>query len=176
MILNCLTLPCQAAWRLIQDPTSLSARILKAVYFPEADLLSASLGSSPSQIWRAIVEGRDTLALGLIKRIGSGDNTNIWADNWLSRDFKLRPIYPRSDEPPVLVSELINASTGTWDRFKLEEHFIAMDQEVIMNIPLSTRVQEDFWSWHYENTGVFTVRSAYRMLVGIKNQRGDWIE
>jgi hypothetical protein len=51
---------------------------------------------------------------------------------------------------------------ATWDREKLMESFTPMD--VIMSIPLSTRRQEDFWAWHLEKRGVFSVRSAYKML------------
>jgi hypothetical protein len=40
-----------------------------------------------------------------------------------------------------------------------------MDREVIVNIPLSTRRQSDFWAWHYDKIDIFTVRSTYRMLV-----------
>lgn len=50
------------AWRILQQPNSLSARILKAVYYPDTSILNASLGSHPSQIWRAILDDRDILA------------------------------------------------------------------------------------------------------------------
>jgi len=43
--------------------------------------------------------------------------------------------------------------------------FNSLDWEFIENIPLSTTSQEDYWAWHYEKTGVFSVRSAYRLLV-----------
>ena len=43
-----------------------------------------------------------------------------------------------------------------------------MDIDVIANIPLSTDGTEDFWAWHYEQIGVFSVRSAYRMLIHIQ--------
>ena len=43
--------------------------------------------------------------------------------------------------------------------------FSSLDWEFIENIPLSTTSQEDYWAWHYEKTGVFSVRSAYRLLV-----------
>jgi hypothetical protein len=49
-----------------------------------------------------------------------------------------------------------------------------LDIEVIEAIPISTRVQTDFWAFHFESKGVFSVRSAYRMLVNIKKRRGDW--
>jgi hypothetical protein len=87
-----LALLARQAWRLLQDPTSLSARILKSVYYPEVDLLSAELGSHPSQVWRAILEGRETLQLGLIRRIGEGQTTDAWRHNWLPRDERLRPV------------------------------------------------------------------------------------
>lgn len=30
---------------------------------------------------------------------------------------------------------------------------------------------EDFWAWHYEKSGQFSVRSAYRMLIKTKQRR-----
>jgi hypothetical protein len=51
-----------------------------------------------------------------------------------------------------------------------------MDWEIIEGIPLSTMLQEDFWAWHYEKSGVFTVRSAYRMLVRTRVTNLAWEE
>jgi hypothetical protein len=68
-----LALLARQALRALQEPTTLSSRMLKAIYFPESELLNAKLGSHPSQVWRAIYEGRDALKLGLISRIGTGD-------------------------------------------------------------------------------------------------------
>nr|XP_040249320.1 uncharacterized protein LOC120966829 [Aegilops tauschii subsp. strangulata]XP_045086245.1 uncharacterized protein LOC123494445 [Aegilops tauschii subsp. strangulata] len=165
-----LALLARQAWRLLQEPNSLSARILKVVYYPTSSILEAEVGKNPSQVWHSIVEGRDTLKLGLVKRIGSGKDTHIWLDNWIPRDFKLQPVCPKSPNPPQKVSEIINPTTLTWDGAALEEHFYAMEKEAILNIPLSSRVREDFWSWHYERKGIFTVRSAYRLLSSTKQQ------
>jgi hypothetical protein len=71
---------------------------------------------------------------------------------------------------------LIDSSLDQWNEDMLEEHFIQMDKEAIIAIPLSTWRHEDVLSWHYESNGLFTVRSAYRLLVAIKKQRGDWID
>lgn len=73
---------------------------------------------------------------------------------------------------------------------RLEEVFIPVDIEAIHNISTSQVHQKNFWAWHYEKNGVFTVRSAYRTQVlwsllllllavaGLKEtkRREDWIE
>ena len=46
--------------------------------------------------------------------------------------------------------------------------FMPMDVQTIMGIPLCTRSIPDFWAWHYDRRGVFSVRSAYRMITAIK--------
>jgi hypothetical protein len=175
-----LALLAKQAWRLLQEPNSLSARILKAVYFPNGDFLEAELGSSPSRIWRSIMDGREVLKQGLIKRIGTGEETLIWDTNWLPRDGLLRPLSCMLDstvhEPPTLVSELIDDMSMTWDQELLGTVFLPMDAELIANIPLSTRRQSDFWAWHYERNGLFSVRSAYRMLINTSEQRSAWLE
>jgi hypothetical protein len=51
-----------------------------------------------------------------------------------------------------------------------------MDIEIIISIPLTTRRMEDFWAWQYEENGLLTIRSVYRMLVQTKKRREDWLE
>lgn len=137
-----LALLARQSWRVVQEPTSLRARVLKAVYFPDTEFLEAELGSSPSRVRRAVVDGRDVLKQGLIHRIGTGEATTIWDMNWLPRDHLLRPVASISDDnPPLVVSELIDESLKKWDLQLLQMHFIPMDQEVIVNITLSFRRQ-----------------------------------
>ena len=45
------------------------------------------------------------------------------------------------------------------------ESGLTTDGELIGNIPLSTIPQEDYWAWNYEKSRIFSVRSAYRLLV-----------
>lgn len=65
-----LALLARQVWRIIVEPNSLSARILKAIYYPNSDILDAPVGGNPSQVWRSLCEGRDILKQGLIRRIG----------------------------------------------------------------------------------------------------------
>jgi hypothetical protein len=171
-----LALLARQVWRILIEPTSLSARMLKAVYFPNTDILQANIGSNPSQIWRALCEGRDVLSMGLIRRIGDGRTTNVWNENWVPRNFNLRPVCAKTREPPQRVSEFMCATTRTWKEEVLNQHLIPMDVEAVKTIPISHTMQPDFWAWHYEKNGIFTVRSAYKMIVEIKQRRLDWLE
>ena len=110
-----LVLLARQAWRVLQEPESLSARILKSVYYPNGEFLEATLGARPSKIWRAIIDGKEVLAQGIIRRIGMGESTKIWSTNWLPRDGLLRPLSPAVADPPQLVSELIDPMTASWD-------------------------------------------------------------
>lgn len=67
-----LALFTRLAWRILEDPMSLSAGVLKSVYYPQRDFLSAELGSSPSRLWRTIMDGKD-VQQGLIRRIGTAE-------------------------------------------------------------------------------------------------------
>jgi len=64
-----LALLAKQAWRILKEPISLGARFLKAVYYPNGDFHEAELGASPSRVWRAISEGKEVLAQGIIRRI-----------------------------------------------------------------------------------------------------------
>jgi hypothetical protein len=95
-----LAMLARQVWRILQNPNALSSRMLKAIYYSEVDFLEASLGNSPSQAWRALVEGRDIMSHGLIRRIGTGDSTHAWNQNWLPRDFMLRPLVCTKENAP----------------------------------------------------------------------------
>ena len=105
------------------------------------------------------------LQLGLIRRIGTGLTTSVWNMDRLPTDGMRRPVPSARPHSPQLVSELIDSTSAAWNRIKLQEFFTQVDIDVILNIPLCHQSQLDFWAWHHDKTGVFTVRSAYRMLI-----------
>jgi hypothetical protein len=51
-----------------------------------------------------------------------------------------------------------------------------MDMEVIYNIPLLTRRQADFWAWHFDHKGLFTIRLSYLMFLLIRERANAWFE
>lgn len=64
-------------WRLITNPESLVARIYKSRYYPQYSFLSATIGSSPSYIWRSILAAQEILKQRLGCRVGNGDAVRI---------------------------------------------------------------------------------------------------
>jgi hypothetical protein len=50
------------------------------------------------------------------------------------------------------------------------------DAELILGLLICTRAVDDFWAWSHERNGIFSVRSAYRMLVETKCRREAWLE
>jgi hypothetical protein len=111
-----LALLVRQAWRILQDPDTLSARVLKAVNFPTTDVLEAKMSSSPSWVWRGIVDGIQVLCQGLIRRIGLGATTRIWGSPWLPRDSLLQPLHPMKENPLQWVCDLIDQSSQRWNR------------------------------------------------------------
>ena len=110
-------------WRLISNPESLCAQVLRARYFPNGDLLSVQEKPGISYSWRSIVRGVQALNKGLIWRVGDGTQINIWLDPWIPDGITRRPITPRGQTILTKVSELINPVSGEWDRELVEEIF-----------------------------------------------------
>jgi hypothetical protein len=75
-----LSMLAKQSWRLIRDPGSLCARILRAKYYPHGDILKARKSGSLSYTWRSIMKGVQVLKDGVIWRVGNGEKINIWND------------------------------------------------------------------------------------------------
>jgi hypothetical protein len=70
---------------LLTYPDSLCARVLKSKYFPQGNLLDMAPAGEASPTWRAIEHEVELLKHGVINRIGDGETTHIWRDNWIQR-------------------------------------------------------------------------------------------
>lgn len=118
--------------------------------------------------WRAILAGCKVLQHGLIKRVVDGESTDIWGDRWILDHFGARPITPREDRHPALVSQLL-LDNGLWDEALILDRFFPIDAEAILR-QLRGRAQSDFWAWEPEKFGVYTVRSAYKLVFTRKSE------
>jgi hypothetical protein len=75
------------------------------------------------------------------------------------------------DTDVVTVDELIDPVQHQWRSEKIHEIFLASDAHAILQIPLCRSAGDDWLAWHYEKSGVYSVRSAYRALVSGKESR-----
>ena len=154
------------AWRLIENPSSLVAKVLSSRYFPNSNFLEAELGNYPSYSWRSILWGREVVQAGCITRIGDGKNTKILGDNWLPKPSLFRPWGAKHISPNAKVSVLIT-NDGSWHRDLILNNFVPEDVEAILSLPLGKTRKVDSKRWFYESNGRYSVRSGYRIAVAI---------
>lgn len=156
------------AWRIIDRPESLCARVLRAKCFPSGSLVDTSFGGNASPGWRAIEYGLELLKKGVIWRVGNGQQIRIWRDPWMPRCHSRRPITPKGTCRVKWVSELIGMD-GRWNEQMVNQIFWPIDAEMILKIQLPTREGEDFLAWHPDRLGIFSVRSAYKLGLSLAN-------
>jgi hypothetical protein len=88
----------------------------------------------------------------------------------------MNPITSLLMQPPQLVSELIDETSGRWREDMICQCFLPIDVAAILSIPLCTRRQTDFRAWNYDSKGIFLVRSAYRMMINTKIRRENYFD
>ncbi|XP_062186766.1 uncharacterized protein LOC133890399 [Phragmites australis] len=153
------------AWRLIQNPNSLCARLLKARYFPNGPLHDTVFPAGGSPSWSGVVHGLELLKKGLIWRVATGEKVHIWRDNWLPRNGALKITSQPNSQRVRRVSQLILPGTRNWDAVTIRSLFLPHDAYEILQLKLPNTCYEDFQAWHYERNGIFTVRSAYKLAL-----------
>ncbi|MCH89734.1 putative ribonuclease H protein [Trifolium medium] len=70
-------------WRILTNPQSMLAKVLKARYFPHSDIFHAQMGPRPSYTWRSINHSKWVLQKGGCWTVGNGMNVKVWEDNWI---------------------------------------------------------------------------------------------
>jgi hypothetical protein len=95
------------AWRLIQFLQSLCARLLKAKYYLNGELVDMVFSTNMSPTWRSIVYGLELLKKGIIWRIGSGAGVQIWSDPWIDRGPSRKLSLKRGRSHLMWVSQLM---------------------------------------------------------------------
>ncbi|KAL5830904.1 hypothetical protein ACOSQ4_016258 [Xanthoceras sorbifolium] len=155
-------------WRILNDPSSLLSRVLKAKYFPNTNFLKSSLGWKPFFVWRSILWGRDVLLRGLRWKVGDGQSISVYDDPWIPRDSNFKVYSPRLLPDGTPISALIGAP-GVWSRDLVQFYFRPEKAATILSIPLCSSPLSDTPSWHFDKLGCFSVKSAYRLALNANN-------
>jgi hypothetical protein len=160
------------SWRMLQNPDSLCCTVLKALYFPTTSILEATAKPGMSYTWRSILRGLDLVKQGIIWRVGTGEGIDVWSDPWIPRGTTRRPRTPNGLDEPMRVADLINQDSGQWDEDLVRFVFQHEDAEEILSIPIRAGM-EDGVAWHFDKKGIFSVKSAYRLGVSLRDSRQD---
>lgn len=78
-----LALLAKQGWRLLQQPDSVTAQVIKAKYYPNHSFLEAVVSPHSSCVWKSICDARKLLICGSRWQLGSGEEINIWNDRWV---------------------------------------------------------------------------------------------
>ena len=146
---------------------------MKARYFPNSDILHYSFRSGISYTWRSIFKGVHLLKEGIIWRIDNGESVRIWEDPWLPKELTRKPATPKGTNLLIKVSELINPVTGVWDEQLIRETFWPEDANEILRIPIAENL-EDWPAWCFDAKGLFSVKSAYKVVVARRDIVACW--
>ena len=153
------------AWHLLHNKESLFYRIFKSKFFPHSSIMDAPVCSQGSYAWKILLKGRDVLRKGLRWWIGTRDVVNLWSDPWLPST-----IQPQIQSPVVQdfanakVCSIINPIYKCWDANLLNRLFLPHKVLLIQSIPLSQRLVKDKLVWPYNLSGVYIVKSGYKLL------------
>lgn len=158
------------AWRILNHPESLLARVFKSMYFKSSDFLSAKNGPRPSYAWRSIQFGKDLLRQGLRKYIGNGETVSVWVDHWIEGDVRRAPLMKNIFVDLLLrVSDLINFQKNCWNMEKLHELFYQEDIDRILAMKTAFG-EEDYWVWVHNRNGSYSVKSGYWFINNLRRK------
>ncbi|WZZ38588.1 hypothetical protein YC2023_034847 [Brassica napus] len=148
-------------WRLINEPDSLLAQVLKGKYFRDLSFLDCSVPRNASHGWRSIMAGRELLRKGLGWSVGDGEQIRIWDDPWLSSKTPVQPMGPANPESASLkVKDLLCPLTNKWEIEKIRR-LLPQYEDTILRIKTGTTHLRDALFWLPEKSGRYTTKSGY---------------
>uniref|UniRef100_A0A803P2R8 Uncharacterized protein n=1 Tax=Cannabis sativa TaxID=3483 RepID=A0A803P2R8_CANSA len=109
-------------WRLIHNPYSLLARVLKNNYYSNSSFMNASCPSGASYVWKGIIWGRKIITEGARWRVSNGREIRVWEDKWLPRPTGAMITQNPGLRPHTHLHNLMT-SEGKWNMDLILNHF-----------------------------------------------------
>ncbi|KAL0315341.1 UNVERIFIED_CONTAM: hypothetical protein Sradi_5412300 [Sesamum radiatum] len=99
-------------WRILSFPDRLLSKVLRAKYFPDGKVLSATCGRNPSFTWRSMHATIGIVRGGFRWRICSRRSVQVWQDPWLPRPYSFRVLStPTANSLHLRVCDLVDATS-----------------------------------------------------------------
>lgn len=110
-----------------------------------------------------MLAGREVLKLGMGWAMGTGQNINVWKDNWLSTGEISRPIGPPNcHQHDLTVQDLLLPSSGDWNVHAIRCH-LPQYEDTIRLLQPSAFSMEDTLVWLPEKSGSYTTKCGYAL-------------
>lgn len=154
------------AWRILVNPNTMCARVLKARYFPVGNFMDTVFSGDASPTWRGIEHGLQLLKKGAIWRIGDGTVVDYKRHCWLPRRSPSKISETIIHTRQRKVKDLFVQGTREWNVDKIRELFHTHDADDILKLKVLQH-GTDISAWHFENSGIFSVKSAYKLAFDI---------
>ncbi|CAN6676537.1 unnamed protein product [Malus baccata var. baccata] len=150
-------------WRLLMEPMSLWAKVLKARYFPNCSFLDAKRGGRASWAWSSLLVGRNILMEGAHWQIMNGKHVRVWIDRWLPTipSGKPSPLGSVQVSRNLLVSSLICPVSKGWDIDFLKPFLELEEFDAILETHVGEPTFRDRLVWPFEKRGMYSVKSGY---------------
>jgi hypothetical protein len=130
-------------WRLLQKPNSVCARLMKAKYYTNGNLLDTIFVKNASASWKGVEHGLELLKKGTIWRVGNGSKIRIWRDNWISRDGLLKVTGKKKNSRLKRVRSLFGDGINGWNNQLVNDIFLPHDAEQTLKIKVPNHDMED---------------------------------
>lgn len=160
-------------WRLLNNPTLLTARILLPKYCSKDNLLKVKPHSKSSWAWKSILHGRDLIAKYVCWRVGDGESINLFHDKWIpDLDKPLSHFIPYVGPDSLKVSYLLSVTPKgpSWDITKISDIIPSFLIPKILAITLPEGSVPDCYVWPFTNSGQYNSKSGYRCLYDMRRR------
>lgn len=152
------------AWRIIQKPDCLLARVLLGKYCHKTSFLKVGVPSGGSHGWKGILLGSDLLLQHLGKAIGDGESTSLWRDSWIDPHANIIPQGPiLLQDQDLLVSDILARETKEWNIARIDNLMPELTSHILTLRP-SLSGAADTFIWTLQDSGAYTAKSGYQAL------------
>ena len=73
-------------WKLVTNPNSLVAKVLKAKYYPKESIFKCKVPWNASWIWQSLVGVSEMVERRTMRKLGNGKSKTVWKGNWIPKN------------------------------------------------------------------------------------------
>jgi hypothetical protein len=161
-----LALIASSVWRVIKEPNSLLAAVLKSKYFTHTSIWRTDTNLPKSAFWSSVLKVLPLMQNSIHLQLAKG-NSSIWSSPWCP-DWK--NIYDHLlTQPgsicPAIVKDLWHHDTKQWDEQKIASHFDDDFKNKVLQIPIIKANFDDEVCWIHTPNGQCTTKSVYKCFL-----------